>query len=123
MNRPNAVLRKDVGARIRTARASKGMTQEDLAAAIEIAPESFGRIERGRSFPSIPTLIRLSQVLGISIDDLLCNTPPISKPSHTKPEIRRLICILERLDNKTLRHVVSTVRMMTRGRPSGRARS
>ena len=44
-----------VGKRIRAARESKGMTQEELAAKADISPTHIGVIERGTKVPNLDT--------------------------------------------------------------------
>lgn len=60
-----------VGARIRTAREAKGMTQEDLAAALELSRNHISVIERGIKAPRLETFVALANILGVSADSLL----------------------------------------------------
>ncbi len=47
------------------------MTQAELAAALRVSQNIVGRLESGgRSDPRLSTVIRLTQILGISIDSL-----------------------------------------------------
>ena len=59
-----------LGAQIRQLRISKGMTQVDLAIAIENHAEQIGRIERGELNVSSCTLLLISQGLEISMKEL-----------------------------------------------------
>ena len=52
-----------VGARIRTAREAKGMTQEDLAAALELSRNHISVIERGIKAPRLETFVALANIL------------------------------------------------------------
>ena len=91
------------------------MTQEELASVIELATESYGRIERGLSFPSIPTLLKLSHAYGMPSDSLLDVERKKAPVTHMRPEIRRLADLLTDLDDKSLRQVVRAVRLMVTG--------
>ena len=53
---------KVIGRHIRTARKRKNMTQEDVAAAIEMSPAHFGKVERGDRPVNLQRLSQLSQV-------------------------------------------------------------
>lgn len=60
-----------IGARIKTAREKAGMTQEDLAAALEMSPTHISVIERGVKSPKLETLVRIANILHVSSDALL----------------------------------------------------
>ena len=60
-----------VGQRIKAAREKKNMTQEDLAACIDISPTHVSVIERGTKIPRMDTFVAIANVLGVSADDLL----------------------------------------------------
>lgn len=61
----------EIGARIQSARLQAGLTQEQLAEKIERTTQFISTIERGVAGVSLDTLIRLRQVLPVSIDWLL----------------------------------------------------
>ncbi len=52
-------------------RKQKGLTQEKLAEQLHISAKAVSKWERGLSFPDISLLIPLSEVLDISLYDLL----------------------------------------------------
>lgn len=56
---------------IRTARRSKKMTQEDLAAAIGVTSAMISRYESGIASPPIEKLRRIAEALDVSVADLL----------------------------------------------------
>lgn len=62
---------KAVGQRIKAARERKNMTQEDLAALIDISPAHISVIERGTNIPRIDTFVAIANALGVSADELL----------------------------------------------------
>ena len=47
------------------------LSQEDLAAKLNISRQSISKWERGQSYPSIETLIKLSDIFQITLDELL----------------------------------------------------
>ena len=59
-----------LGAAIRAARESAGLTQEAVARQIELHPMTYGGIERGRLLPSVATLTRICVLLKIDPDKL-----------------------------------------------------
>lgn len=62
---------KAVGQRIKAAREKKNMTQEDLAARIDISPTHVSVIERGTKIPRVDTFVSIANVLDVSADELL----------------------------------------------------
>lgn len=60
-----------IGENLRRARKARGLSQEKLAAEVDLDMRQLGRIERGESFPSVGTLIKLAEVLGVEPADVL----------------------------------------------------
>ncbi|MBS4198040.1 helix-turn-helix domain-containing protein [Lederbergia citri] len=58
------------GRRIRAFRKLKGYTQEGLAKDIAISVSVLGEIERGTRLPSEDILLTISNVLGVTIEEL-----------------------------------------------------
>lgn len=61
----------DFGARVRLAREQAGLTREQFAEMIGKSPTFIADVERGSVGVSVPTLIRICEVLNISSDRLL----------------------------------------------------
>jgi transcriptional regulator with XRE-family HTH domain len=57
-------LKKHIGLKVKAARQEQGLTQEQLAAAIEKATETVSNIERGSALTGLDTLQRISRVVG-----------------------------------------------------------
>jgi transcriptional regulator with XRE-family HTH domain len=70
---PDWVLarRRAIGTRIRAARLHANLTQERVALAAEIDRPSVVRIEQGQQSPTIDTLIRIADAIGIPLADLM----------------------------------------------------
>lgn len=64
---------------------SRGMTQEELAAALSITPNHLGKIEMGKRGISFDVLLGVSEVLDISLDLL------IKGKRHISPQVLQLI--------------------------------
>lgn len=63
--------RRAIGQAAREARSALNKTQSQVADALGIAPEVYGRIERGLMMPSVTTLLKMASVLRITPDQLL----------------------------------------------------
>lgn len=66
-------LLKHLGKKIRAARTSKGMTQENLAASCNFEKARLSRIENGLTNPTIRSLYKICQALDINMADLFCD--------------------------------------------------
>lgn len=86
---------RKIGKRIAELRKSKNITQMALADMMRISFQAVSNWERGESMPDISKLGELSEIFGVSIDDILCNkraaeiVEEISageKPSDITPE-------------------------------------
>lgn len=60
-----------IGGNLRRARKARGLSQEKLAAEVDLDMRQLGRIERGESFPSMGALIRLAEILGVEPAEML----------------------------------------------------
>ena len=75
---------KAVGQRIKTAREKKNMTQEDLAALVDISPTHVSVIERGSKIPRLDTFVAIANVLEVSADSLLVDVVDHATKSDEK---------------------------------------
>lgn len=55
----------DLGKRIKELRAKKGMSQVELARQIGVTPSTISQVENNQIFPSIPALIKMSEILAV----------------------------------------------------------
>lgn len=60
-----------IGNRIRFLREQKNISQQDLAALCNFEKANMRRIEAGRTNPTVYTLHKISQALGISLSQLV----------------------------------------------------
>lgn len=62
---------KQIGKNILTYRLNKGLTQLDLAAACGFEESSIGRLENGKTNPTIKTLLKIAKALDVKLFDLV----------------------------------------------------
>lgn len=70
----NDIDYKQLGERIKKYRKKAHLTQEQTAAEVDCAVSTIAHAESGDSKPSLPLLIKLSNTLGISLDQLICDS-------------------------------------------------
>jgi transcriptional regulator with XRE-family HTH domain len=109
-------LARHLGATARQARLRLDMSQEDVAELVNLATEVYGRLERGRMLPSVPTLLRLCRALSVDANELLGivtdSAPPewlARDPSlvDDSPQLRRLTRLARLLDKDHVRLLIA----------------
>lgn len=65
---------KGIGKRVRIARIRAELTQEQLAERADLSATHMSNIETGNSKLSLPMLVALANALGVSADELLCDS-------------------------------------------------
>lgn len=105
-------LASTVGEAARLARMRAGLTQSDVAARIGVAPEVYGRMERGKMLPSVPTLLRMCLALRTNPDEIMGIAPRHAEPAYAEdvpsglndtPDMRRLLRSLRRLQRPQIK--------------------
>lgn len=84
---------KAIGRRIKLAREQRGLTQEELAEALDMSPMHISVLERGAKPPKLETLVNIANVLHVSADLLLqdvieCSAEPFH--AETVAELMKL---------------------------------
>ena len=57
-------------------RSAAGMSQEELAAKLEVSRQSVSKWETGASVPDVEKLIKLAQLFGVTLDELVTGVRP-----------------------------------------------
>jgi len=107
------VLAERIGSTARTARIRAELTQADVAERLDMAPEVYGRLERGLMLPSVVTLRSLCLALAVSADELLGlreADPSEDRRPHPgyyeSPEVRRLVRRINGLARRKVRLLI-----------------
>ncbi len=61
----------EIGKKLKEARMSSGLTQERVAEEIDVSRQTISNWENEKSYPDIVSVIRLSSLYSISLDELL----------------------------------------------------
>lgn len=77
-----------LGAKIARLRKEKGYTQEEFSQLLDVTAQAVSKWENDISCPDIMLLPKISQLLEITIDELLGNTPPVTNiEEEAKPKV------------------------------------
>lgn len=85
-------IKKTLGEKIKRVRKQRGLTQEQLAEMIDIAPKNLSKIEVGSCFVTTETLEKLLVALNVTTEELFAN-------DHIKEPKELLSEIYEQLDS------------------------
>lgn len=99
---------KAVGRRIKEAREKRHLTQEELAARIDISPTHVSVIERGTKIPRLDTFVAIANALEVSGDALLLDVVDHAAESQASD----LSTALEGLPWEEKRRILKVVRTL-----------
>lgn len=99
---------KAVGRRIKEAREKRHLTQEELAARIDISPTHVSVIERGTKIPRLDTFVAIDNALEVSGDALLLDVVDHAAESQASD----LSAALEGLPWEEKRRILKVVRTL-----------
>ena len=80
------------GAKLKVLRTQKGLTQEAFAEELNVSRSAIAKWESNKGIPEISNLKQISQVLNVSLDELLDNNTPLAA-STRKEEKQQAECI------------------------------
>lgn len=94
-----------LGERIYKLRTEKEMSQGDLADALEVSRQSISKWETNGSVPELDKLVKLSEIFGVSLDELILD----KKQSEPVAEPEPKVIYVERVENRSPRKTAGVV--------------
>ena len=77
--------------RLKILRKNKGLTQTQVADAVELGRQAYAYYEKGERAPSPETLCKLADFFGVTVDELLGRTPQLFDDARVpKTEVQNL---------------------------------
>ena len=103
--------KKLLGMRIKELRKTRGLSQDQLSEKIGIDSKHLSRLEVGRSFPSLDTLERLTNVLQVELKDFF----EFAHEARNTRELKEMIGgLLKEADADKLKLAVKVLRALVR---------
>lgn len=97
-----------VGEKLQKYRKTQGLSQEDLAQKLLVSRQTISLWENDQTLPTVDNLIRLKEIFGVSIDQILCQEEEL----HTQPvALQQLDCVLTAEEAAIQRRKVSGLRL------------
>lgn len=85
-------LRQTIAKNIAFYRRQHGQTQAELAEALHYSDKSISKWERAEGLPDVYVLTLIAQLYGVTVGDLLSETPPA--PKHQREPARIMVTLL-----------------------------
>lgn len=82
--------------RLRLLRETRQITQTRLAELLEVNPRVYNRWERGTAVPQFDTVVRIADILQVSLDELAARSASITEPKIHNIE---LLNLYQQVDN------------------------
>ena len=95
----------ELGRRIRNYRKKAHMTQEQLAERINMATSNISHIERATTQVSLPSLVKIANVLNVSLDQLVCDSLPVSDV-YLEKDIAEFVNSCTTREKKIIRNII-----------------
>jgi transcriptional regulator with XRE-family HTH domain len=96
--------KEKTGQLITELRKEKGLTQKQLAEALNVTDKAVSKWERGLSFPDISMLEPISELLGVSIMEILAGERQSGEETMSREEAKDLINASVELSEEEIRH-------------------
>ena len=80
----------ELGGQIKRHRTQLGLSQEELAEKIFVTRQSVSNWETGKTYPDLQSLLRLSELFGLSLDELIKGDIEIMKETIDREEIQKM---------------------------------
>lgn len=102
------VIILNIGENIKAFRSIKKLSQKEVALTIGIDQAQYSRIESGKVEPTVSSLKKIADALGISVGDLFSDDKPVDINSFDADLIERLKLMteLDKEDLKSLCHII-----------------
>ncbi|MCP2039897.1 transcriptional regulator with XRE-family HTH domain [Neisseria sp. HSC-16F19] len=88
-------LGANIGKTLAKYRMLAGLTQAQVAEILNVSNDAVSRMERGGIMPTVARLIKLAEIFGCEVSDLLTESSPLADD-----QARRLSALLARLDEE-----------------------
>jgi len=87
--------------RLQETRSARGLTQTRLAGMLGVSPRVYNRWERGAAIPRLDTLVKIAEILEVSLDELVGRKEPdLDTLRIRNPELHDLYKEIDRLSDE-----------------------
>ncbi len=106
---------KAIGTRIKEARLMQNMSQEQLAELAGLSTTHTSHVETGNTKVSLPSLVKIANALGVSLDELVCDSI-VRGQAVFESEIARTIDDCSELEIRVISDMAKAIKTSMRQR-------
>ena len=99
-----------IGLKIRQLREQRNLTQVEFAEMIDITDKALSKIEVGRNYPHLNTLMAISEELGVSLEFLVSENKTIGKEIYVN-EINERV---SKMSLRSIKHILEYIELYTK---------
>jgi transcriptional regulator with XRE-family HTH domain len=104
---PAEVEMEQLAETLRELRQSRGLTQARLAELLEVSPRVYNRWETDAVAPRLDTLVKIADILEVTLDELVGRTQPEESPLRLhNPKLHQLYREIDRLSDEDQKALV-----------------
>lgn len=82
----------EFGEKLKAARTRSGLTQEEVARKLGVSRQSLSNWENNRTYPDLASALKLSDLYGLSLDDMLKDDMELRRQMERRQETIRKVC-------------------------------
>lgn len=86
--------------RLKELRTIRKLTQNRLAELLNVKPRVYSRWETGDAVPHFDTIVRLADILGVTLDEMAGRTESTTQATIRNPELNRLYRKVDQLSDE-----------------------
>lgn len=101
-------MEENLGAKVKKLRIANGLTQEEVAKALDVTPGYISNVENGRNLMTLRMLVYYAELTDVSLDYLAGNVDAKYKKTALDNEIMQLV---SRMSNKEKENLIATLRV------------
>lgn len=105
---------KDLGKRVKKYRIAAHLTQQALAEKIDCNTSNISHIERGMTKVSLPTLVKIANILGVSMDQILCDSLLSSEDYYLDKDMSEILKDCNTKEKKIIKQVAQATKTAIR---------
>ena len=102
------MIDNDLGAKVKKLRISNGLTQEEVAKALDVTPGYISNVENGRNLMTLRMLSYYAELTGVSLDYLAGSVDKNYQNTALDNDIMQLV---QKMDADTKEKLISTIRI------------
>ena len=98
----------NIGDKIKHFRGVKGLSQKEVAVSIGIDQAQYSRIESGKVEPTVSSLEKIAEALGVDISELFSKAKPVDINTYDKNVVEKLQLLdeLEEVEKKSIFNII-----------------